>query len=71
MSNKHCVVMYLFMLYQVLWVIKYEGESYCAKVVMVMLVDSGSSMSFINENMVQQLGLSVLPCESVIVKVAN
>lgn len=50
---------------------KYEGESYCAKVVMVMLVDSGSSTSFISENMVQQLGLSVQPCESVIVKVAN
>jgi hypothetical protein len=56
MSNKQCVVMYLFMLYQVLWVIKYEGESYCAKVVMVMLVDSGSPTSFISDNMVQQLG---------------
>jgi hypothetical protein len=44
------------MLYQVLWVIKYEGESYCAKVVMVMLVDSGSPTSFISDNMVQQLG---------------
>jgi hypothetical protein len=41
------------------------------KQVMLMLVDSESSTSFISDNMVQKLGLFVLPCESVTIKVAN
>jgi hypothetical protein len=41
------------------------------KQVMVMLIDSGSSTSFISEHMVKQLGLTVVPCQPVQVKVAS
>jgi hypothetical protein len=41
------------------------------KQVMVMLVDSVSSTSFICEHMVQKLALSVYPCSPVNVNVAN
>jgi predicted aspartyl protease len=41
------------------------------KQIMVMLVDSGSSTTFISEHMVQKLALPTHSCSPVTVKVAN
>jgi hypothetical protein len=46
-------------------------RSIVGKQTMLMLVDSGSSINFISQHMVQKLGLAVTSCPSVSVKVAN